>query len=201
MAASEEMGECNAALHQRHERIEGAQAHGAGQMLNRTIRIAPLKDPHVPASEPRDCQIRIERECPVGKRNGVTKLPDEKAQRTSAKRERDRIVCAERGRAPGVSHRLGNFLIVVAHPPIHLPIDIALRCQTVWREQIRDQARSPAPAIAAPRLFPLGSFDGARQAAQIVVVGIEAIGRLAPARSISACSSFGTIVPTTLAAI
>ena len=36
------------------------------------------------------------------------------------------------------------------------------------------------------------------EGAEVKVVGIEAVGRLALARSISACRSFGSIAPTTL---
>ena len=135
------------------------------KMLNRHD---PDRPPERPARSPLAnhaiARIRIERECPVGKRNGVTKLPDERSPahvRPNESADTHRLVPSAAA-LRAVSHRVSaTFLIVVAHPPIHLPIDTstALPNRVAWPNS---GSSSFARAQRSQRLacFPLGSFDG-----------------------------------------
>src|SRR5262245_47063957 len=118
------------------ERIPRTQPHRPLDASDRLVRLAEI-DTDEPAQHPADSEIRIDRERLIDERHPIVELADNKGQRMPASRKRDRIILAQRNRAPSQPLGFGVFARTVEDPAIGLAPDIAPRRHAVRCGEIR----------------------------------------------------------------
>src|SRR5262249_55219521 len=97
----------------------------------------------------------------------------------AASRQRDGIVLAKLDGAASQADSLGALLPSIGHPAVDLAPDMAPRRHRMGRREIRiDLQRLTELAQRLVGSLP-GSAIDVRPSAQVVVVGVEAVGRLA----------------------
>jgi hypothetical protein len=83
MAAREQMRERSPRLHVVKGRIEGAEAHGTGLVLDGHIGLIE-EGPHPAGEEPRPRQVRIEQKSPICEGGSILKIADDIGKRNPA---------------------------------------------------------------------------------------------------------------------
>src|SRR5262249_41596555 len=148
------------------------------KVLDRQVRLAE-PDPRPATDEPRRCQVRIERERAVDATDGSVEIVNEVCKYPPAIRKRNRVVLAEVECVPRQPCSFGNLARATFRPPARVSLRIApCRC-AVGRAEARvelgglvEQPQRLLKGLPRP-LIETG------HAAQIVIIRIEAVGRLA----------------------
>src|SRR5262249_44562329 len=119
-----------------HLGIEGTEAHGSRDVLDRRIRIA-IVDLDPAASGPGDGEVRIEGDGAIDASSAVVELAQHVAQRQSALNQRDGIISPELDRASRQPLRLGRLLLAIDHPAVHLAVAVEGRGHGIRRRKVR----------------------------------------------------------------
>src|SRR5580698_3979050 len=175
------MGSCGPVLHSQNERIEWVQAHCVRHVLDRHFRFTEVN--FYPTTEvPCCCQIRFKRQSPIDQGGASVKVAEESGEREPTSVQCDCVVLSQTSRLPGKALNFGDCLRIVLHPAIVLAQDVAPRGHSISRSIIGIEFNSPveqSQRLADGVLSSLKYRVSGRYPQQIIVVGIEAFGRLA----------------------
>src|SRR5262249_41710998 len=148
------------------------------EVLDGGLRLA-VPGPQESGEEPGRREIGIEYERPVEQGDAAGDVTGEVGERMPAAGERDGIVPAQ---VDGPARQAGAFCDLawaIGHPAVDLAPEIAPRRHRIGRREIR-VAHERVVELAKRRVYRLpGPQMEVRHAAQIIVVGVEALGRLA----------------------
>jgi hypothetical protein len=148
-------------------------------VLDRHIRLAAAKRPHGSAGVPRGRQVRIERQRPIDQRDRAFDVARHVTEGETAERERDRVVLTQLCRQPGEPRGFGNLVRAIGRPAVDLAHHVAERGDAVRGGKfgielacLGEQCQRLGGGFARQPM-------NVRHPAQEVVVGVEALGRLA----------------------
>jgi hypothetical protein len=148
-------------------------------VLDRRIRLAAAKRPHRPAGVPRGRQVRIERERPIDQRDRAFEVARHVTEREPAERQRDRVILAQLRCQPGQPRGFRNLVRAIGGPAVDLAHHVAEPGDAIGRGEfgielarLAEQRQRLGGGLARQPV-------NVRHPAQEIVVGVEALGRLA----------------------
>src|SRR5262249_1291738 len=125
-------------------------------------------------------------------------VTNHEGERDSGSAKRNRIILAQLGCLPCQSNRLGKFSLAIRSPSAPLSQNIGPRCHPISGSETRIKLDSPAEirqCIFATLFSPLMNTS---QAAQIVIISVQILCRLAFGPLDLGLLHFGEIAPITL---
>src|SRR5262245_38292371 len=135
VAAPDEMSESRPTLHSNDIRIEWAQSHPMGEMIDRNIRLA-APNSYPAARIPCSREIRIEYKCAINESGTSSYVGGAKSDRVSGTREGHRIVRTQLRGSSSQPGSFSNFFCAVTRPAVNLAPSIAPRCHSIGRGEI-----------------------------------------------------------------
>src|SRR5215467_905268 len=118
------MGEPGPGVHVVHERIDGTQAHGVIQVLERNLRLTAAVFYNARAV-PSLSEIWIERESTINESGGPINVADDTKARDSSAGKRNGVILSELDCALRQLGSFGDLLLAIDHPAIHHALRIA----------------------------------------------------------------------------
>ncbi|TIS86575.1 MAG: hypothetical protein E5W99_11515 [Mesorhizobium sp.] len=172
------MSEGSEGLHKEGQRIERAQPPCPRHVLDCDVRVV-MAGLEAAAGAPGGCAVRVEHERAVGQCRSGLVIAGDITQRQAAESQRHRIVLAGDSHVADQPGYLGCFLLPVDHPAIRHAPEIAPGGSAFRGGKIGVELDGPVELwqrLLQPFSRPAVK---ARHAAQIVVIGVEALGGLA----------------------
>src|SRR5215475_8605823 len=136
------MGEPGPGVHVVHERIDGTQAHGVIQVLERNLRFTAAVF-HKARAVPSLSEIWIESESTINESGGPINVADDTKARDSSTGKRDGVILSELDCALCQLGAFGGLLLAIDHPAIHYALRIAQRRHAVGGSKIWIDLRRP----------------------------------------------------------
>jgi hypothetical protein len=124
-------------------------------------------------------QVRIEHETPIDHRSAVIEVADDHDEGKPCRTERDRVIPPQICGPPGQAFCFGGLLCAIGHPAKPFALQVAARGHAMGRSKIVVELNSTVEQRQRFLISWLCKLMKSGHAAQKIVVGVEALGRLA----------------------